>query len=310
MNKFDKLYTMIIKEVKKSSAPTLSSYKSDGKTSKMWILPDGKTVALKNLWHYNWILDNKTFLKTKYKVDFAKIVPDEQPIRVHAINNGFFRVNYEHNGGTLTVEGNYSHFTKRIKDSIFMIVADNLDYIDNINVTLMNYNGKVVKTGYSQLFSVPDNEKLDHIPLVTESLKKEYGITHYNKPKKTKKLIVESFSARIVEEFEKKGFAWFSPTGNLYPCKFFEHAEIIGTIPEFSAFYKKSKNKTKNLVSLAYRNKWIRLGINNGNLDVYGYKPFIKAKIPHLKQLKNQTGLENIYYSFIPDHLFHDEDNY
>lgn len=186
MNNFKKLCEAVLKN-KTQKIDSLVSYSSDKRTSKMWILPDGKVVALKGMWHYDWILRNKAALKKKYKVDFSKLPAEEAPIRLHAINKGFFRVNYEHNGGVLTVEGVASFFTRKIKDAIFFIVLENVDYIDNINITLMNSSGKVVKDGYAQMFMMSNEEKMDNIPLVTESLKKILGEGYYTPPKSYKK---------------------------------------------------------------------------------------------------------------------------
>lgn len=293
MQKYEHIFKSIIYESNRRKPPKLNSYKSDHKTSKMWILPDGKTVALKGLWHYQWILNNLASIKRKYKVDFSDVDQEEQPIRIHAINNGFFRVNYERNGGTLTVEGNIGYFRGNIKDEIFMIVYDNLNSIDNININLMNHGGKVVKNGYSSLWGVPNKQKLDHIPLITEAVKKRHTINEgYIRP------LIESIDSERLNELEQKGYAWLSPLTTLYPCKIFEHDKIIQKLPEFKESV--AGKKIKNYVGFAYTTGWLRLGVVGGVLETFGYKKHVKKQIPILEQIRNQLNLEKIEYSFIP----------
>lgn len=48
---YDKLYKKLKKEYLFESS-TLTSYKTDSRTSKVWILPDGKVIYSKTDWHF------------------------------------------------------------------------------------------------------------------------------------------------------------------------------------------------------------------------------------------------------------------
>lgn len=123
---------------------SLTSYKSDKLTAKMWILPDGSVKSISG-WHYQWIIDNREELSRKYGLKTDDIPAsywsnsaDEQVIRIAAVKSGFFRVNYEIRNGALTIEGCANKFGKRIKDAIFMLVMENMEQIGYFNINLFN----------------------------------------------------------------------------------------------------------------------------------------------------------------------------
>ena len=152
-----------------TEAKKLNSYTTDKLTAKMWIFPDGKVQSL-NLWHYRWLQANPK-VAAKYGLNVAKLPDEEQPVRLAALKVGFVRVNYELRDGTITIESNVRHWTSKIKDSVFMLVADNVESIYNIRISLLDDKGNVKKQAYAQLFQYDDKEKLDHIPFITESIK-------------------------------------------------------------------------------------------------------------------------------------------
>jgi hypothetical protein len=146
-----------------SEMKAVSSYKTDELTSKMWILPDGKPISL-NQWHYRWLQSNpKTAMK--YGLDMKKLPDEEQPVRIAALKNGFFRVNYERNTGSMTIEGLSSKFHKKIKDAIFVIAIDNLESIDRLKLNLLdNTVTKLVRSDEVTLFTYRnDDDKLSAV---------------------------------------------------------------------------------------------------------------------------------------------------
>lgn len=135
----------------------VSSYKTDTLTSKMWILPDGKPVSLKE-WHYRWLQSNPK-IALKYGLDMKKLPDEEQPVRVAALKHGFFRVNYEHNTGTITIEGIAAKMHKKIKDAIFVIAIDNLESIDRLRINLMDATvTKLIRSDEVTLFTYRNDE--------------------------------------------------------------------------------------------------------------------------------------------------------
>jgi len=150
-------------EGRSSQTKKLGTY-GGGITSKMWMLPDGQFVAL-DRWHWDWLQAHPDVAK-KYGVNLQV---DDIDGRLNALRRGFFRVNYERNRGSLTIEGLAKFWTKAVKDSVFMLVVDNVDAIDNMTVTLMNDSGGIVRNGSAQLFRLSAEEKLDHLPLISES---------------------------------------------------------------------------------------------------------------------------------------------
>lgn len=163
-------YAKLLTEINASrpflEAKKLAAYKTDKLTSKMWILPDGDIVSL-DQWHYRWILSNKARV-AKFGLDTTNLPDDEMPVRIAAIKSGFFRVNYEHNHGTLVVEGLRTKFSRLIRSAVFKIAMDNIGMIDRLKVTLVDNDvTRVVSNKEATLFNIRDEqEKLDQIDSV------------------------------------------------------------------------------------------------------------------------------------------------
>lgn len=141
-----------------SEMKKVSTYKSDALTSKMWILPDGRPISL-NTWHYRWILGHAKEV-AKFGIDVKKLPDNEEAVRKVALKAGFFRVNYEHTNGTITVEGMKIKLSKKIKDAIFVISMDNISSIDRFRLTLFNDTiTKIVADDEVVLFTYRDEEE-------------------------------------------------------------------------------------------------------------------------------------------------------
>jgi hypothetical protein len=148
-------------------ARKFGTYQSGGFTSKMWILPDGEIETL-GMQHWEW-LKSRPEVQRKFGLDLTKVPDEDTPVRLAALAHGFVRVNYEQKTGRMTVEGSARHWTRAVKDGVFALVQVNLKSIDHIQVNLFDENGRVVRNGQAQLFTYSDEEKLEHIPLVSES---------------------------------------------------------------------------------------------------------------------------------------------
>ena len=138
-------------------------------TSKAWILPNDVVVDL-NSWHARWLEKHADLIRRKFKL----AVPEggtEQEVRMWALKHGFTRINYEHNGGRLTVETNRKWWTKKRKDSVWMFAMEHVGGIDNITVNVLDDKARVIQQGYTPFgwLRLPDDEKLNSIPLVSEA---------------------------------------------------------------------------------------------------------------------------------------------
>lgn len=160
-------YLQRLQEMARAKTQPMGSYNSGGFTSKMWLLPDGTTVSLSQQ-HSEWLKANPGVTK-KFKLDLSKVPDEDTPIRLAALGRGFIRLNYEQRNGQLTVEAGSRWWSKTVKDTLFVLVADNINRIDAMLVNLLDERGKVVRHGYSQLFTYRGQEKLEHLPLITES---------------------------------------------------------------------------------------------------------------------------------------------
>jgi hypothetical protein len=141
-------------------------------TTKYWILPDG-SLSLAGSLHSRWLLENPS-VATRFGLNLTGLTSDsdDTKIRLMALNKGFVRMNYQDNGGLLTIEAGQLHWNVMIKDVIWNFVSDHVSTIDNVNVNILASNGRLVSSASTQLFLYDDDEKLNHIPLVSETLER------------------------------------------------------------------------------------------------------------------------------------------
>ena len=139
-------------------------------TSKAWILPNDVLVDLDS-WHVRWLERHRHAIRQKFKLT----VPEgtEQEVRVWALNHGFTRINYEHNGGRLTAETNQKWWTKKRRDVIWMFVLEHVRRIDSVTINVLDNHARVVRQGHTPFgwMRLDDTEKMDAVPLV-ESLRR------------------------------------------------------------------------------------------------------------------------------------------
>lgn len=137
-------------------------------TSKSWILPDGEFVPLKR-WP-----EHEDFLMTETK-DLQKLFKTPKNLKgdkaAAVAKHGFTRMTYERNSGRLNIESSVKAWNKKeLRDQIFSYVADHLDSVDNMSVTLFDEKGRIAKQDSSQLFLIDDDAaKLDALPLITQT---------------------------------------------------------------------------------------------------------------------------------------------
>lgn len=132
-----------------------------------WILPDNNFVPLDSELgvHEDYLAGEAKDLNKKFGTNFS------EKTNVHgrqdALNAGFIRMRKY--GGTMHVESGQAGWTKAARDKVFETVADNLDDIDQIQVSLLDKNGIVKRSGHERLMDYDtDAEKLDHLPLISE----------------------------------------------------------------------------------------------------------------------------------------------
>lgn len=162
----------ILQEIIQENSPSFkpfSKVRTDNYSSKMWISPKGELINLQ--------MRHASFVETqKQRPEFkGKSFRKGENIRLDAIDAGWFRVNYEINWNNLIIEGLEKYFTSKIKDAIFMLVAENLKSIEKMEIHLLNERYKTIKSGEVDFSSMRQKDKLDHIPLVSESVRKQRG---------------------------------------------------------------------------------------------------------------------------------------
>jgi hypothetical protein len=134
-----------------AEALRLTSYSShSGQTSKMWIMPDGKVISIRRQ-HYEWALENRQRLRDCYGIRLERIRPEDDPIRLHLLGKGCARVNYEHRGGTLTVEAHYRFWKRAQERSLRAILLANAGDIFFVRVRLLTRRGWVVSEEFKRL---------------------------------------------------------------------------------------------------------------------------------------------------------------
>jgi len=139
-----------------------------GMTQKSWILPNGDIKSFGSEFHYSFLLNNPSISK-KHKIDMSS--GKENPIRISAIKNGLFRVNYEVRSSNVVFEGLMSRLNKNIKDGIIEFVGTLRKPINNITIRLFNDDVTKILVDKTSFVGTYDNvERVDHIPMVTEGI--------------------------------------------------------------------------------------------------------------------------------------------
>jgi hypothetical protein len=118
---------------------SLTAFRSTLSTSKLWISPDNKVVPLMGCWHYEYFRDPQ--IAEKYGVPFGA----EIPTRLAALRVGFVRVNYERNGGLLTIES--MRFDPLLAVLMDDLVLANADAIDRVRLHLVDGAGMAIGMG-------------------------------------------------------------------------------------------------------------------------------------------------------------------
>lgn len=140
-------------------------FKSHGGTSKMWIDPKGRPIALDGM-HYEWLRDNAPFIRKAYKLpDMPEFgVRDEGPARLWALSSGFTRVNYRN--GTVTFETDERFWDRRRRDTVSALIDKNADLIDLIVVNVLD-DGKLVRDGSADVHGLDEvAAKVQAIPVI------------------------------------------------------------------------------------------------------------------------------------------------
>lgn len=142
-----------------------------GRNSKFYILPDGQVINLGNQWHYEYIINNIKKLK-KYGIveDEIKKSPTEQNVRLYALSKGLTRMNYEVNGGHLTIEAPYKWIGRKLRDEIKTFVFDNVTQIDKLTLLLLDESGTIKKNNRFNWNITSTDNKMFEIEDMFESL--------------------------------------------------------------------------------------------------------------------------------------------
>jgi hypothetical protein len=133
-----------------------------------WILPDKKFVPLDTQYHEQFLAENSAKLNDQFGTDFSDVSNVDS--RLAALNAGFTRLRYEANRGALHIETaakNWASARKQILDRVLEAEGS----IDNLFVSLLDAQGKVVDSISEKLFNVEGAEKLNKIEEALDSLR-------------------------------------------------------------------------------------------------------------------------------------------
>jgi len=115
------------------------------KTRKWWITPENETILLSS-WHYDYFRNPE--ISQKYGVIFR----DEETTRLDALRVGFVRLNYELNGGCMTIET--MRWDRCLRKLIDGFILENADAIDMARINLINLAGQAVQLGCVSLMDL------------------------------------------------------------------------------------------------------------------------------------------------------------
>jgi len=153
-----------------------AEYKRTILTPKMWRLPDGTIQPLGGNLHDEWLKANPQ-VAARFGLTAKDLAGDHQGVRIAALKKGFIRIAYELRTGHLVVESLYKFYTGQARTDVFMLVADNVEKIDRITISLLDDSATKLLTSRSEnLFNFDDKEKLNHIPECSETMRFRYTV--------------------------------------------------------------------------------------------------------------------------------------
>ena len=115
------------------------------KTRKWWISPENDVIPLTTQ-HYEFF--QPLIVSEKYCVPFR----DAENTRLDALRVGFVRVNYEINGGHLTIET--MRWDRTLRKVVDKFILDNAESIDVAHLHLLNRDGQLLQLGCAPLLQM------------------------------------------------------------------------------------------------------------------------------------------------------------
>lgn len=115
------------------------------KTRKWWISPENEVIPLTTL-HYEYF--RNPIVSEKYGVPCR----DEVNTRLDALRVGFLRINYELNGGHLTLET--MRWDRNLRKVVDKFILDNAESIDVAHLHLLNRDGQLLQLGCAPLLQM------------------------------------------------------------------------------------------------------------------------------------------------------------
>jgi hypothetical protein len=248
-----------------------------------WILPDKKFVPLETQYHEQYLADNADKLNAQFGTDFSNEANVDS--RLAALNAGFTRLRYEANRGALHIETaakNWAAARKQILDRVLEAEGS----IDNLIVSLLDENGKVVDSINERLFNLDGPEKLNKIEEALDSLRargSRYLPTSKN-----------SFPEDRVEDvnrwpkFNQLVGLWLSPDGEFFDARpdHYRSAEKF-IVPE-------TVGNKEDPRDAAYKKGWVRVNLDGSGRDTGDGQILIEGAKPNRTQ---KQALEDAAFS-------------
>ena len=120
---------------------------------KGWIMPDGKVVDCRRVWHYEWLRANTVWLRKNYGIKLVHTEEGETPLRLEAMRAGMFRVGSDDR--RMIVQGIRAKFVRQVKDTVLELAWDNADSLDSVFVSLLRPGGEVAAEKEAAVSEVP-----------------------------------------------------------------------------------------------------------------------------------------------------------
>jgi hypothetical protein len=120
--------------------PKFVDIKTTPETSKMWITPapENEIIPLRTF-HYEYFADPA--IAARYGVEYGT----EEPTRLAALRVGFVRINYERNGGVVTIES--MRWDRALRNLVDRLLFENEDAIDTAWAHMMDKSGQATGVG-------------------------------------------------------------------------------------------------------------------------------------------------------------------
>lgn len=236
-----------------------------------FILPSQEFVPLDTAFHEEFLAKNSEQFNKRFGTTLGPVANVDE--RLGALNKGFVRIRYTPHNGALGVELAASNWKPATKRAIIRQIEDVTGSIDQVNVTLLSPEGRVVDAVNERLHTLDEVDRLPAAIDALNSLRSRSSLRQGG-------AFLPKVPDNVKPEPMSKTRGWLSPEGDFYPLGSFKTHEDFAAalVPEPGAYSASTMLQDKS---------WLRVVPTGGKTLVVDNLSAQPATVAQKRALKN-----------------------